>query len=224
VGGLGSGGSRYGGRATIEGSCVLRLSWLRRNGALNPSGIKTGFSSWSSRGETVASIGWTADMRDSPSLTLFYSYTSHGRSAEQVEDRFALIQTKPHFGGARWWILCRCGRRAAQLCKPPGANRFRCRLCYGLAYQSQSETSEWRAYRRVRKVGERLSPGWTKELVPADLWDYVHIPPKPKWMRWRTYEECAARYRTSASFYQRGAMATMNRLVGMADRQSTKKR
>ncbi len=205
------------GRATVEGSCVLSVSFLRQLGALRPHTYYPGQSSWSVRGETVASIGWTIDTRSSPRLTLSYTYTPHGRSPEEVEEHFPLIQTWPHFGGLRWWVLCRCGRRAGQLCKPPGASRFRCRRCYRLAYQSQSETSEWRAYRRAQKLAKRLSPEWMKDMVPADLWDGTALPPKPKWMRWRTYETRARNYRIHADRYRWGAMASLDRLLARVD-------
>ena len=41
-----------------------------------------------------------------------------------------------HFGGTRFWFLCKCGKRAGVLYK--SANGFRCRKCLNLAYPSQN--------------------------------------------------------------------------------------
>ena len=218
MGGCGSGGSRFGGRPTVNGSCVLRLAWLRSNGGLRRDSAASGLTQWSSRGSMVASIGWRTDMADPPSLTLEYTYMPQGQEPESVRDSFRLAETRPHFGGVRWWVLCRCGRRVGQLCKPPGASRFRCRQCYRLVYECQREASEWRAYRQLEKIAKRLSPQWAKGLVPADVLDGFFLPPKPKWMRWRTYETLSRQSHRYASLQQIGAMKTLNRILNRPSR------
>jgi hypothetical protein len=82
MGGFGSGGSHYRGRPTVEESCVLRLAWLRRQGAL-ARGYASGSSSWSVRGEIVATIGWRTDISGSPNLTLSYIFTPRDGSPER---------------------------------------------------------------------------------------------------------------------------------------------
>ncbi len=57
-----------------------------------------------------------------------------------------------------------------------------CRLCYGLAYDSQRETAHDRALTRFQKISEKL--GGSGVLADG-------IPPKPKGMHWRTYERLA---------------------------------
>ena len=48
---------------------------------------------------------------------------------------FALTSTTPRFGGLRYWFLCpRCGRRVGKLYH---VERWACRRCHNLAYQSQ---------------------------------------------------------------------------------------
>ena len=48
---------------------------------------------------------------------------------------FPLTTTTPRFGGLRYWFLCpRCGRRAGKLYH---VERWACRRCHNLAYQSQ---------------------------------------------------------------------------------------
>ena len=48
---------------------------------------------------------------------------------------FVLTSTTPRFGGLRYWFLCpRCGRRVGKLYH---VERWACRRCLNLAYQSQ---------------------------------------------------------------------------------------
>jgi hypothetical protein len=65
---------------------------------------------------------------------------------------------------------------------PPGANRFCSREAWGkqVAYFTQFEAPFDRAISAREKVKSRL----IGNLDPRD-WE---LPPKPKWMRWRTYE------------------------------------
>jgi len=57
------------------------------------------------------------------------------------------------FGGRRWYFRCpRCDRRRACLYVLRMAFRFRCRMCYGLAYHAQRLdrlTRQQRAFRQI---------------------------------------------------------------------------
>ena len=71
---------------------------------------------------------------------------------------------------------------------PPGANRFCSRQAWGkqVAYSTQFESKFDRAISARPKVKSRL----IADLDPRD-WE---LPPKPKWMRWHTYERLAEKY------------------------------
>jgi len=88
------------------------------------------------------------------------------------------------FGGSRRWLGCPgCGRRCRALhC---GEAVLRCRLCLGLKYRTQNmQPADRCSYRMHRLRKDRLKDDW------LDLLD--GCPPKPKWMRWHTYERLAA--------------------------------
>jgi len=61
------------------------------------------------------------------------------------------LETTPcNFGGERWWFRCPlvkngqpCERRCFKLHEPPGANRFGCRECYDLTYESVQTAHEF---------------------------------------------------------------------------------
>ena len=90
-------------------------------------------------------------------------------------------ETPVHFGGMRRWFMCpRCNRRFRVLY---GGERFYCRKCYRLQYQSQSEDACDRQLSRARKIRRRLG-GMEGVEDP--------FPPKPKGMHWKTYNRLQA--------------------------------
>jgi hypothetical protein len=104
---------------------------------------------------------------------------SRGRRASGSGLWIELETTPQPFGGRRWWFVCpRTGRRATKLYLPNGAVTFASRQAYQLAYACQREQSHERALRRAFKLRAQLG-------ADGGIGDYI---PKPKWMRWPTYE------------------------------------
>src|ERR1700691_4735996 len=62
-----------------------------------------------------------------------------GRSLMVPGQKIPFTSTKPHFGGARFWFVCECGKRVDRLYLPTGETLFRCRICYNLTYQRSRE-------------------------------------------------------------------------------------
>ena len=109
-----------------------------------------------------------------------------GRRTTGPWDQLVELEAAPcRFGGARWWWVCPApGRRAAKLYLPTGGSRFLSRQAYGLAYASQREDEVARAHRRAARLHQCL--GSPRRSA------FGGTPPKPKWMRWPTYERLAA--------------------------------
>ncbi|WP_108683293.1 hypothetical protein [Methyloceanibacter sp. wino2] len=107
----------------------------------------------------------------------------------RFEQRVELITQPRHFGGRQWYFVCPItGRKCSVLWQPPGAHRFCSRQAWGnqVAYQTQFETPFDRAITAREKVKDRLIGDLDRRA-----WD---LPPKPKWMRLRTYERLAEKY------------------------------
>lgn len=104
--------------------------------------------------------------------------------------RISLIASPRPFGGRQWYFICpQTGRRASVLWRPPGATRFRSRQGWGrhvVAYASQFNDATGRAHMGQARIKSRLIGGHH-----PDEWD---LPPKPKWMRWRTYDRLENRF------------------------------
>lgn len=105
------------------------------------------------------------------------------------QQSFSLVSHPRHFGGLQWYAVCsKTGRRARVLYRPLGAMFFASRYAWGrrAAYASQFIDPIGRAWRTKDKVKAALLGD-----EDPDEWD---LPPKPKGMRWATYERWVAKY------------------------------
>lgn len=90
---------------------------------------------------------------------------------------------QPMCGGHRVYFVCgRCERRACILHLYRGA--WACRRCHGLAYWSEAIAPRQRRARRLVKLRQRMGQADAGAAIGP-------LPPKPKRMRWRTYEHLA---------------------------------
>ena len=151
IGGFGS--TRWRGartRATTAEAFALRITTLAPPGRLLWPTKQSGSVRWGDE----AAVGFRLDVAAG---LLQLDYTLRGT---EVSESIALDRTRPPFGGLRWWFRCpRCARRCAKLYLPPGAERFACRLCQRLAYESQRECASKRFARRLEEVRLRRESG-----------------------------------------------------------------
>jgi hypothetical protein len=84
-----------------------------------------------------------------------------------------------HLGGRQCLFVCpRCGQRRLSLYLDDLARRWTCRVCLGLAYESQRLRKLARLNARLRLMSRHLDPS---------IKNAVAFPPKPSRMRWATY-------------------------------------
>jgi hypothetical protein len=152
---------------------------LARAGYLD--GPKMGSWQWTYRDGSTASVMVAGD-RDT--ITLDYRVKSHGEDWQSVNQRIPIRWTPCRFGGERPWFICDvssnsvyCGRRVAKLYG--GGRLFACRRCYCLNYAIQRGGPMDRAHCRLARLHRKLSANYDGPDRPP--------PPKPKWMRWKTY-------------------------------------
>jgi hypothetical protein len=92
-------------------------------------------------------------------------------------------------GGA--WLRIQIGDSTQQITlAPPGASRFCSRQAWGrqVAYTSQFLDRDSRAHQGQAKLNARLC---SIGRFDPDEWNF---PPKPKWMRWKTYKRYEERF------------------------------
>ena len=108
--------------------------------------------------------------------------------ANWINQTIRLVGCSRHFGGVQWYFVCPAqGRFVSVLCSLPGQRFFVSRKSLGkqVAYLSQYHSPGARAHYSADKLCNRIGGAGA-----SDEWD---VPPKPKWMRWRTYERLSNR-------------------------------
>jgi len=173
-------------RACLQDGLKLDLNCLIRQRSVRPGAISGPYLlQWTNKstGEVVGSGVITSNLcdRDDGWFRL---------EANGIDQRIMLVARPRHFGGVQWYFVCPIiNRRASVLWMLPGARQFFSRHAWGwrkVAYRSQFLAVHDRGYAgqakiKARLIGERDPEEW-------------HLPPKPKWMRWRTYNQLVERF------------------------------
>jgi hypothetical protein len=190
-------------RTCLQQGLKLDINLLARRGLIAP-GSATGPHAirWiNSDGEVIAS-GWiSADMR-SEIEGLLYIHIGH------LEQTITLVPLSRHLGGRQWFFVCPVTNgRASVLWLPPGAQQFASRHAWPgrVAYRSQFMTAIDRAYLGMERIKRRL----IGELDPEE-WD---LPPKPKWMRWKTYHRYVERFERYEAMLDAAALSRVSKLL-----------
>jgi hypothetical protein len=159
--------------------------------------------SWSNSHQGVIAGGViSADMSNSEDA---WFRIANGGFVQQVT-----LQSRPrHYGGHQWFFVCPAtGALASVLWKPPGADRFLSRQAWGrqVAYRSQFQGASDRAYLGKERIKARL----IGDLDPAE-WD---LPPKPKWMRWATYNRYVERFDDYEEMLDKACISSVLKRLG----------
>jgi hypothetical protein len=197
VGGRNSGTWSRDKRPSLEEHRRLDIHHLRRTGLLIP-GSSSGYA-WYRGDEKSGSVNLRAlEGR----IIISYRLTPAEGESQDVAQAVSLGYTRCHFGGSRPWFHCpMCGSRVGVLAFTQA--RFACRRCCRLRYACQSESTLWRAARRLKKVQKRLGNPNYEDVIDPYL-------PRPKWMRWWTYERIVARAREPSRIID-AAVGTLSR-------------
>ena len=113
-----------------------------------------------------------------------------------------LRYSRTMFGGRRRWFACPgCDRGCRILYIVP---QLRCRRCCRLLYQCQRvppfQSRVWRADALRERIGARLRHPFE---------DGDDFPPRPRRMRWRTYDRLEAKYEEAQSRWVAGFMGRL---------------
>lgn len=189
-------------RVCLEEGLKLNLNRLRRQGYVR-DGVRAGpnLIRWAHNGEEIASALVTANMEG--------EYQGWVRiQIAGLDQWIGLVAQSRHFGGRQWYIEGpSTHRRCSVLWMPPGATRFCSRQTWRrqVAYASQFADPDNRAHIGQAKIKAQL----IADLDP-DAWD---LPPKPKWMRWKTYNRYVERYDAYEAILDEGGVELMAKLL-----------
>ena len=171
-------------RVCLESGLKLDLNKLRRQGLVSPGAKRGAVIRWT--------YTYTAEEIAKGAITSNMEGTYEGWLRIQLEDldQTIILVAKPrHFGGYQWYFVCPAmNRYVSVLWMPPGAERFCSRQAWGkqVAYASQFAGPDNRAHIGQAKIKSRLNAD-----PDPDNWN---LPPKPKWMRWRTYNRYVGKF------------------------------
>jgi hypothetical protein len=148
-------------------------------------------------------------------VTLDYRVRSGGEDWQPVNQRVPIRWTPCRFGGERPWFVCdvlangvHCGRQVAKLYL--AGRLFACRQCYRLGYQVPRGGRMDRAHHRLARLHRRLGANYDGPDGPP--------PPRPKWMRQRTYRRVVQQIENGEDHLNAVFVAGAQRLLARIDR------
>jgi hypothetical protein len=192
-------------RVKLQDGLKLDLNNLIRKGFITP-GTKTG----------PVGIQWRDNYWDQQKgfghITANMSGTVEGWLRIDLiggaDQWITLVPRQRYFGGHQWYFVCPYENRfVSVLWRPPGARNFASRQYWGrqVAYATQFLDRDNRAHYGQSRIKNRL----IADLDP-DEWN---LPPKPKWMRWRTYNRCVDRFDHYEAILDEGTVELLAKLM-----------
>lgn len=171
MGGFGSGGRNHKGGCTVDECIKLSVGLLRSAGALTKG--RRGVVSWGSVAVNFETVG--EDL-----VALRWNSGEHHQSIG-----FQWLAHRRPLGGHQIYLVCpTCLTARSALFFHRDC--FRCRVCHRLSYPSQRERRLNRLRRKLEKLAKQLGSCYKREEVS--------VPPKPLWMRRKTYHSLATAY------------------------------
>ena len=132
------------------------------------------------------------------------------RWGDEVSGDVGIEWTLLPSGGKRPWFLCpSCGRRCGILYAI--RSRLLCRKCGKLSYESQSETSHYRALRKAQKIRARL--GGSGNMAEP-------FPSRPRYMHRRTYQRLRFQYQAAEKQYMEPLIALLKKRTATGENRS----
>lgn len=120
--------------------------------------------------------------------------------------------------GVRYWFLCpHCGSRRAKL--HVGKRDIACRECWGIHYASQSED---RLSRMRRHMYAQRAEIWGNYGPACSLFNCVFDFPKPKGMRWVTFNQKVAKLAQYENSYWLAMRPVVDRTTRIIERKVSK--
>lgn len=141
---------RHDAKPTVESALQLDISKLAHKLPLDKRGRITWFWEWG--------LGWrtSVDIVVAPGEGLLLWY-----SPQEKPIRVEITYTTPHLGGQRSWFRCpRCHRRVKILYH---VQRFWCRQCCGLTYESCQQGRPSKFRQRIMAMSEDEFDKWLKD-------------------------------------------------------------
>ena len=198
MGGIGSGTwARINKKSTDQSYWRFSIASLRQHGVIGQNAKNLGEWGWWRDGQKRNSVGY--ETNTSERMAWIRVQYQNKQKGVTYDYKIYLTSTVPNYGGKRWWFICPvlgCGKRVGVLYM---GSIFACRHCCNFAYSTQNETPPFRHLYKAQKIhrdlgGDGCSPG-------------ENIPPRPKGMRWKTYQHNVKKMTDAYSSATNGMLA-----------------
>jgi hypothetical protein len=130
----------------------ISVYWLNHDGYFKTGKSNTFVWSWkySDKGLKVT-ISSHVNYEDEfiNRIELWYPHFSSEGELENIQE-ILITSARCNLGGKRYWFICECGKRVGVIFK--GGDRFACRHCHNLTYQSRNENRRSGKYALYRSL------------------------------------------------------------------------
>jgi len=129
----------YNRKRTVEESCDLNITKLKKRGMLSKEESATRITWTSSMRGTETSVIVGVYLEEDPFILLMYSITDRDGNKTDYKYAVSLLTTDCNLGGVRYWFACpACWQRVGVIYLAPGGTYFECRHCNNLTYLSRT--------------------------------------------------------------------------------------
>ena len=125
--------------------------------------------------------------------------------------------TQAGYGVREWYVCPHCMKRAAKLYI--GKKDIGCRACWKLHYKSQSAD---RLDRMRMKIRQQRCAIWGNNDLTNNLFNDIRMFPKPKGMRWATFDRKRAELSAMEVAYWQAFSPVVDRITGVIERKTGK--
>ncbi|ELW7388866.1 hypothetical protein AB8939_17020 [Yersinia enterocolitica] len=146
---------------------------------------------------------------ESGTLYSFRQADGYAMTINGVTRAIRITTTQAGYGIRQWYVCPHCIKRVAKLYI--GSKDIGCRECWKLHYKSQSGDGLDRMRMNIRR--QRVAIWGDGERV-LNLFNHPETFPKPKGMRWETFERKLARLIASEQAYWRAFSPLVDRITG----------
>lgn len=152
-------------KSTVESELQLNIFKLNQWNFLKNG--SQGVLRWTkSISKKESCVGFMAEMGERPNIRLIYTTTKPDGDTIDNDYRIWLSTTPCNYGGKRYWFCCPyCGRRVGTLYLTGRYDKFICRECSNLSYESRNESRSYRSnalfflvnlHGKIQKLSKKL--------------------------------------------------------------------
>ncbi|EOH1014405.1 hypothetical protein AB3X31_13500 [Raoultella terrigena] len=146
---------------------------------------------------------------ESGTLHIFRQADGYAMTINGVTRTIRTTTTQAGYGVRQWYVCPHCTKRVAKLYI--GRKDIGCRECWNLHYKSQSAD---RLDRMRMKIRQQRYAIWGNNDLANNLFNDIRMFPKPKGMRWATFDRKRAELSVMEMAYWQAFSPVVGKITG----------